>query len=265
MRSSGRTAWASGSPKRTLYSTRRGRRRQHQPGVEHADVGRAGRGEVVEHRLHERRHQLVGGVGDRAPGRRRPCRRCSGRCRPRRCACGPGPAAGRRPCARRTGRAASTPGRSSAPRARTVRSAAPMAAYVSPSSAGTVTPLPAASPSSLTTTGRPSARHHASAASTSLGAEAGERRAGDAERRRQLAGEALRRLQPGEARRRSEARHAGAAQRSATPATSAASGPGITRSTASRSTASRSERPARRRGRGAGRPRRSPAPARRRR
>ena len=51
----------------------------------------------------------------------------------------------------------------------------------SASSSGTVTPLPAASPSSLTTTGRPSARHHASAAVDVAGAEAGERRAGDAE------------------------------------------------------------------------------------
>ena len=41
---------------------------EHQPGVEHADVGRSGRGVVVEDRLHERREQFVGVIGD---GRRR--------------------------------------------------------------------------------------------------------------------------------------------------------------------------------------------------
>ena len=46
-------------------------------------------------------------------------------------------------------------------------SAARIAASVSASSTGTVTPLPAWSPSSLTTTGRPSSRHQARAASTS--------------------------------------------------------------------------------------------------
>ena len=41
---------------------------QHQPGVEHADVRRAGGGEVVEHRLHERGDQFVGRVRDRRRG-----------------------------------------------------------------------------------------------------------------------------------------------------------------------------------------------------
>ena len=94
---------------------------QHQPGVEHADVRRAGGGEVVEDRLDERRHQLVGRVRNRRRARRRPSRRCSARCRPRRCACGPGPGAAPGRPGRRTGRAASTPGRASAPRGRTAR------------------------------------------------------------------------------------------------------------------------------------------------
>ena len=41
---------------------------EHQPGVEHADVRRAGAGEVVEDRLDERRHQLVGRVRNRRRG-----------------------------------------------------------------------------------------------------------------------------------------------------------------------------------------------------
>ena len=137
---------------------------------------------------------------------------------------------GARPCGRRTGRAASTPARSSAPRARTARRRARIAAIVSASSSGTVTPLPAASPSSLTTTGRPSVRHHAIAASTSPAGEAGERRAGMPERRRQLAGVPLRRLQPASAAVGPKHGTPRAAHSSATPATSAASGPGMTRS-----------------------------------
>ena len=102
-RSSGSTAWASGSPKRTLYSTRRGPAGgQHQPGVEHADVRRAGGGEVVEHRLHERGHQLVAGVRHRRRGVGAHPAGVRRRCRPRRCACGPGPAAAPAPCGRRT-------------------------------------------------------------------------------------------------------------------------------------------------------------------
>ena len=168
-RSSGSTAWASGSPKRTLYSTRRGPvGGEHQPGVEHADVRRAGGGEVVEHRLHERRRRARRRRTAPAPARRRPCRRCSGRCRPRRCACGPGRAAAPGPCVP----SHSASSEHSGPRHpllehERARRRRAIAASVSASSAGTVTPLPAASPSSLTTTGRPSARHHASAPSTS--------------------------------------------------------------------------------------------------
>ena len=38
---------------------------QHQAGEDHADIGRSGGGEVVEHRLDELGDEIVGGVGDR--------------------------------------------------------------------------------------------------------------------------------------------------------------------------------------------------------
>ena len=129
---------------------------EHQPGVEEPDVRRAGGGKVVEHRLHERRDEVGRRRTGPARARTRPCHRCSARCRPRRRACGPGRAGRPRRGCRRTSRSASTPGPPSAPRARTGRPSTPIAAYVSDSDSGTVTPLPAASPSSLTTTGWPS-------------------------------------------------------------------------------------------------------------
>ena len=182
---------------------------QHQAGVEHADVRRAGGGEVVEHRLHERAPPARRPSTAPAPARRRPCRPCWGRCRPRRCACGPGPAAAaeaRGAVAQRQQRALRA--RSSAPRARTAPPAARMAASVSASSTGTVTPLPAASPSSLTTTGRPRSRHHASGGVDVAAGERANAGPGMPSDVGQLAGAALRRLQPGEGGRRAEARHA---------------------------------------------------------
>ena len=60
------TACASGSPKRTLYSMSRGPSVvQHQPGIDHTDVRGARRDEVIEHRLHEGRQEVVGRVRDR--------------------------------------------------------------------------------------------------------------------------------------------------------------------------------------------------------
>ena len=63
----GSTTWASGSPKRTLYSTSFGPvGREHQPRVEHAAVVDAEAGEMLERRRHERAHQLVDpAFGDR--------------------------------------------------------------------------------------------------------------------------------------------------------------------------------------------------------
>ncbi len=52
-----------------------------------------------------------------------------------------------------------------------------IAASVSPSESGTVTPLPAARPSSFTTTGRPSSRHQARASSTMVVDDDGSNRA----------------------------------------------------------------------------------------
>ena len=42
--------------------------REHQPGVQHADIRGAGGGEVIEDRLHERRHQFARLVGHRRRG-----------------------------------------------------------------------------------------------------------------------------------------------------------------------------------------------------
>ncbi len=67
----GSTACVSGSPKRQLYSIEaRAVGSQHQPGVQHTDVGRSGRREVVDDRLHERAQQVVGLVRHRG-GRER--------------------------------------------------------------------------------------------------------------------------------------------------------------------------------------------------
>ena len=64
--SSGSTACASGSPKRQLNSSSRGPSAVSiKPGVQHADVRRARRGEVVDDRLDELRRQLVGVVAGR--------------------------------------------------------------------------------------------------------------------------------------------------------------------------------------------------------
>ena len=80
-----------------------------------------------------------------------------------------------------------------------------IAAIVSSSVSGTVTPLPAASPSSFTTTGLPNWRYQAMAASRVELLEALVGRTRHAERRRQVAAVPLRRLDPGLLRRRAEA------------------------------------------------------------
>ena len=103
-----------------------------------------------------------------------------------------------------------------------------MAAMVAASSSGTMTPLPAARPSSFTTTGLPNSRHQATASA----ADDAMWNAGDG--RPSVA--ANDRVNPLELSRRASAavgpKHGtwASAQRSATPATSAASGPTITRS-----------------------------------
>ncbi len=171
--------------------------------------GVVGRRVVVEDRLHERAEQFVGRARGPVPVRRPPCRRCSGRCHPRRCACGPARAAAPPPWCRRTGRAASTRGRSASPRARTDRAvqwcgSPPRSRRRSD---GTITPLPAASPSSFTTTGPPNC------------SPPGDRAVGRRSRRsvrtrvpgtprpsRELTAEPLRRLDTGLLRRRSETR-----------------------------------------------------------
>ena len=92
--SRGRSTWHSGSPKRTLNSSSFGPvLGHHQPGVEHAAIGRALRAHAGDGRARRSRRidpldQRVVDHGRRA--NRRPCRPCSGRCRRRRRACGPG-------------------------------------------------------------------------------------------------------------------------------------------------------------------------------
>ena len=113
---------------------------------------------------------------------------------------------------RRTARAASTPGRAAAPRAGTVparRRRWRHASRVGP--VGTTTPLPASSPSALTTTSKPDSLPPREVRDVDV-VEAGERRAGDAELRGEVAGVRLRRLEPGEVGGRSEARDAAGAR-----------------------------------------------------
>ena len=164
---------------------------------------------MVEHRLEERRRERVEVEQRVEPGRRRPSRRCWRRCRPRRCACGPGRAGRARRASRRTSRSASTPDRSSAPRARTNRRRRRRSRRASRRGRpGTVTPLPAARPSRLTTTARAEPVEPRHRRIGLAGGEAGEAGAGDAEVGGESAGVALRCLQPGQLGRRPEARHA---------------------------------------------------------
>ena len=85
-----------------------------------------------------------------------------------------------------------------------VAAADSIARSVAASPSGTATPLPPANPSSFTTTGTPSSRHHATAAAR-LG-EPGEAGAGDAEFGGERPGIGLRRFELGELSGRPEAR-----------------------------------------------------------
>ena len=184
---------------------------QHQAGVEDADVRDAGGGEVIEDRLDERGHQLVGRVRDRcrrvgahSPGvgagvaladalvvlgqreRDRHASVAQGQQR----ALGAGhPLLEHERLADVTGRADGRFGLGVVGRHRDAL-AAGQPVELDDDRAAELTPPP------------PRAVDVA-------GAEASERRTGDPERRRQFAGIALRRLQRGELRRRPEARHAG--------------------------------------------------------
>ncbi len=122
-----------------------------------------------------------------------------------------------------------------------------MAASVAASPSGTMTPLPAARPSSFTTTGRANVRHHARASS----ADDDRWNAGEGMPRRS----ASVRVNPFDPSSFASAalgpKHGTPAsmQRSATPATSAASGPTMTRSASTgegRSAATRTSCPCRR-------------------
>ncbi len=187
------------------------------------------------------------------------------RCRPRRCACGPGRAAGRPPWCRRTAPSASTPGRACAPRAGTApwRPPTSIARSVAASPSGTTTPLPAASPSSF---------HHdrdADARATTrrrrpASVKRAKRGPGMPSSRGERPGVGLRRFEPGERRR--SARSTACPRRahsSAMPAASAASGPGITRSTSAGRRVAEIGEPRSRRDRGGDTPRRSPLRGRR--
>ena len=162
--SRGSTTWASGSPKRTLYSSTFGPvGGEHEPGVEHAAVVDAAPAQLVERGLHERRRP--------APRRRSSPTAGDRRVRAHAAGVGPGVAVAdalevlrRRQrhdaCGRRPGTAARPPGRRGPPRSRRVRPASPKAAPDSLASdvaaassieSVTSTPLPAASPSVFTT------------------------------------------------------------------------------------------------------------------
>ena len=183
---------------------------QHQPGVEHADVRRAGGGEVVERPAGRTSRAARRRRTGSAPARTRPCRRCSARCRPRRCACGPGRCGsgdGGVPSHSASSEHSGPVSRSSSTNGPTA-AAASIAATVSASSSGTMTPLPAARPSSLTTTGRAERAppgDRASSASASKRANAGPGMPSDVASSRAYA---LRRLELGERGGRAEARHA---------------------------------------------------------
>ena len=118
----------SGSPNRALYSISFGPcAGDHQPGEQHALVGRAHR----LHGAHGRRDDLVHGArgsspaSSPAPANTRPCRRCSARCRRRRPACGPAPRPAGSRSRRRTARRTRPPRRSGTPRPRPRRRQSP--------------------------------------------------------------------------------------------------------------------------------------------
>ena len=210
---------------------------QHQPGIEHADIRRARLG----HRPHGRARRSRPAPAPRAPasapgpGCRRPCRRCSGRCRRRRRACDPARS--------RTGRIVVAVGdREEArflagqefldhhlgarPRRSRRRTCRRSPARACSAVSAITTPLPAARPSALITTGRPKRSRSASAACLVVMARISGGR--DAVRGAQILDEALRAF---ELRRRPRwARRPGMpSSASARPSTSGCSGPTTTR------------------------------------
>ncbi len=152
--------------------------RDHQPGIEHPLVGHAAPRHLCHRRAHDLGHRRARRWPRSAPGpgNRRPCRRYWGRYRLRPRACDPARCRWAAPSRRRKARRseASSPVMNSS-----ITTSAPappkappnissMAASASASSIATITPLPAASPSALTTIGAPCARTWARAASASV-------------------------------------------------------------------------------------------------
>ena len=131
---------------------------QHQPGEEHAGERRAAPRELCEHRAVRRARRAPRRRRPRAaaPASTRPCRPCSRLRRRRRSACSPAPPAARAPASRRRARRPTPPRPRAAPRRGTAGRAPPprAARRRAPSWVWqTQTPLPAASPSALTTHG----------------------------------------------------------------------------------------------------------------
>ena len=164
-RSRGSTAWVSGSPKRQLNSSTLGPSRgHHQPGVEDAVVGRPAARERLDDGPVDEVGELLDalGVETRARASSCPSRRCWARRRRRRSACSPAPGpagATFSPVAERQQRELlalevlledDRRSRRSAARRRTTSTAS----RASSSVAQMITPLPAASPSAFSTAGR---------------------------------------------------------------------------------------------------------------
>ncbi len=180
-----------------------------------------------------------------APGRssgragdRRPCRRCWGRCRRRRRACGPAPSRGTPRRRRRTARTGDTP-RPSRHSSITTGAGLPsgdrisaIAASASASVAATTTPLPAASPSALTTIGAPRRRTKSRASAAS--SKRSHRAVGMPAASQSSLVKALLPSSRAAAAVGPQQAMPAAASASASPATSGASGPGTTRSIARR-------------------------------
>ena len=116
---SARMAWASGSPKRQLYSSTFGPEEvTMMPAYRTPDEGRALGGQVADYRVDARYERILppASAGRRELERRRPCRRYSGRGRRPGDACGPGRSASVRSARRRRRRASTLPHRTAVPR-----------------------------------------------------------------------------------------------------------------------------------------------------
>ena len=219
---------------------------QHQAGVEDAVKRRPARAHPVDDRLVDAPRQLAPAARrpSRRPASRSPCRRCSDRGRRRRCACSPAPAPSGSRARRRRARAATAPRRSGAPRrrrSRPCRSGArrrcPAArACACSASSATITPLPAASPSALSTRrGRPARRPRRCPPAAS--ATWRQRAVGTPASSIACLANAFEPSSRAAAAVGPNARRPRASSASTRPATSGASGPTTTRSTPSRSTA----------------------------